>query len=956
MGTSNGSVSGLVKVHDSGASSDRFNLVFVAEGYQVTELAQFESDVQQLVDHLFNTAPFDEDAVACAINIYRLDVISDESGADFPACEDGMGDDSTSATYFDATFCFDGQITRLMAGDSDLVQSTVEAVLPEWTQIIVIVNDSRRGGAGGSIAWLTTGGFDWRDVMIHEMGHAAFGLADEYDYYAGGDEEGQDNHPGPEPMQPNVTNEPDPTLVKWSSLVTASGNVPTMNNADCSTVNNAPSPVAAGIVGTFEGAHYYHCDAYRPEYDCMMRNTGAPFCAVCQKEVRDTMAEYAVPATTGAITQDTFSLAFDDIPEGTSTVRPIVFSVDTCLPVTFQVIAAPSAPFSVAFEPIVISNPGPGTVRLARVWMRYDCGNAGDSHNDSVTIRAVETGTDYVVPLSGNCVPRETAAVQLVFDQSGSMLDPTSEGRLKKDVLKDSARVMADVAYDDTGLGANTYDENAHPLLDFIDAGPLSTGAGRQALRNAIDAYEPTPGGLTATGDGIEFAKTKLDAATSYDNHAMIVLTDGKDTASKSVDEVADGVINQTVFAIGLGTAQQINPQTLESLAGTTGGYMLMTGLLTQDDTFLLEKFYLQILAGVTNNDIILDPEGYLSPTAPIVRIPFHVADTDIEISAVTLATLTGPIDMALEVPSGKVYTQVDASVDPSLEYAKSNDSIVMRASLPLVDDGNPQREGLWHLLVRLDSKKLAKFIRALQQQYGDNAQSSAAYQTLLALLSSIRQHGVKYSAIVQTYSNLNMKATLQQSGYEPGAVFSIETILTEYGGPFRGSATVFADVILPNDALTTMQLNHKGDGVYSNSMTSTLEGLYSMRIRAKGTTNRGRSFTREQIRTASVWLGGDQPTTPPQSGDPNGTPDDGLIDILCCLFEHDGFNGKFDEWLKESGINPDAFRRCIREICKDRQSNRPKSLTSVNFNAAQLAVIREQVSRFMAAFPPDNT
>jgi len=130
MGTSNGYVSGLVKVHDSGSPADRFNLVFVAEGYQISEIAQFQTDVDDAIANFFGTAPFDEDVVACAINIYRLEVVSNESGADNPACADGGGDDSTANTYFDATFCSDGEIQRLASGDSSLAQSTDEDYLP----------------------------------------------------------------------------------------------------------------------------------------------------------------------------------------------------------------------------------------------------------------------------------------------------------------------------------------------------------------------------------------------------------------------------------------------------------------------------------------------------------------------------------------------------------------------------------------------------------------------------------------------------------------------------------------------------------------------------------------------------------------------------------------------------------------------------------------------------------
>jgi hypothetical protein len=43
--------------------------------------------------------------------------------------------------------------------------------------------------------------------------------------------------------------------------------------------------VPVGTVGLFEGADYYHCGVYRPEFDCRMRNTAKPFCGVCQQVI-----------------------------------------------------------------------------------------------------------------------------------------------------------------------------------------------------------------------------------------------------------------------------------------------------------------------------------------------------------------------------------------------------------------------------------------------------------------------------------------------------------------------------------------------------------------------------------------------------------------------------------------------------------------------------------------------
>ena len=58
-----------------------------------------------------------------------------------------------------------------------------------------------------------------------------------------------------------------------------------MTNRDCATVDTRPSTAPSGTVGLFEGAHYYHCDAYRPEYNCKMRELGQPFCRVCRDAI-----------------------------------------------------------------------------------------------------------------------------------------------------------------------------------------------------------------------------------------------------------------------------------------------------------------------------------------------------------------------------------------------------------------------------------------------------------------------------------------------------------------------------------------------------------------------------------------------------------------------------------------------------------------------------------------------
>ncbi len=281
-----GYVIGTQKIVDNGAASERFNLVLVAEGFQAGEISDFSNQVQQFVNFLFTTPPFD--SLSSAFNVYRVDVASTESGADDPTACGGTG--ATVDTYFDASFC-NGNIRRLLLVDSAKVIDTVDVEVPEWHQILVVVNSTIWGGAGGSIG-TTSISPGWENIAIHEMGHAAFGLADEYQYWAGcGIDTDRDHYTGGEPAAPNVTINTDRSTIKWGDLILATTSLPTTSNPTCAECDTQPSPVPAGTVGAFEGAYYHHCGVYRPQYNCMMRNL-QPFCAVCRARIEETMTPF----------------------------------------------------------------------------------------------------------------------------------------------------------------------------------------------------------------------------------------------------------------------------------------------------------------------------------------------------------------------------------------------------------------------------------------------------------------------------------------------------------------------------------------------------------------------------------------------------------------------------------------------------------------------------------------
>jgi PKD repeat protein len=288
-----GIVLGATKVIDHGPDNLRFNVVFIAEGFTAAEQTIFDAAVQEFVADFFSFSPLD--SFAEAINVSQINVASDQSGADDPTECGGTG--AVAATYFDASFC-NGGIRRLLVVNNGTCFSVLNSYVPEWGQAVVIVNSAVFGGSGGAVAVTSLAG-QWTDVALHEFGHSAFGLADEYGYWAGcGSGTDRDHHPPSEPVEPNVTTQTDRALVKWNNLIAPETPVPTTVNANCAVCDPQWNPLPEFTVGLYEGAHYYHCDAYRPQFHCMMRDMSPYFCAVCQAELAATLTQYMPPAFT----------------------------------------------------------------------------------------------------------------------------------------------------------------------------------------------------------------------------------------------------------------------------------------------------------------------------------------------------------------------------------------------------------------------------------------------------------------------------------------------------------------------------------------------------------------------------------------------------------------------------------------------------------------------------------
>lgn len=245
------------KISNTGDDGNRIVFIVMGDGYTSSQLTKFHTDADNLLTYYFTQSPWKE--YKSAVNIYRVDVVSNQTGSDHPA-----GSPATYAdTALDCTYNTSG-IERLLACSYSKV-TTIADETAAHDMVIVIVNDAEYGGSGGSIA-VTSVNSGGDDVISHECGHTFGDLADEY----------EDAYPG----YPDGDSEPNVSYaysfnrsnIKWNMWIENSTPLPTSEGSGYSSK-----------VGMFEGARYKTTGIYRPMETCKMRYLNVPFCSVCQE-------------------------------------------------------------------------------------------------------------------------------------------------------------------------------------------------------------------------------------------------------------------------------------------------------------------------------------------------------------------------------------------------------------------------------------------------------------------------------------------------------------------------------------------------------------------------------------------------------------------------------------------------------------------------------------------------
>lgn len=235
----------VVDMWIGGRFDNRIDIVVLGDGYRAAQMTKFATDATTFMNAFFAEQPLN--SYKKYFNVRRINTPSVLSGAGT-----APGRNTVYSSYF---FC--NGLERLLCADINKVQAVLSKNLPAAKRevVIVLVNDTRYGGAGGAIAVASMHVYA-KELALHELGHSFGNLDDEYDY-------GTCHTSGAWGF--NVTRQTVRASIPWTKWIPAATPVPT--------------PTDRGV-GLYRGAYYCTTGWYRPTFDSKMRTLLRPFQSV----------------------------------------------------------------------------------------------------------------------------------------------------------------------------------------------------------------------------------------------------------------------------------------------------------------------------------------------------------------------------------------------------------------------------------------------------------------------------------------------------------------------------------------------------------------------------------------------------------------------------------------------------------------------------------------------------
>jgi hypothetical protein len=535
------------------------------------------------------------------------------------------------------------------------------------------------------------------------------------------------------------------------------------------------------------------------------------------------------------------TIDFGSIEQGLSAYRQILLlnrsagPVDVTLPIL-------AAPFGAPGVSTITIQPGD----VGAIGVSFTAGAPGMSGPTPVTLSSMPViPATLDVTLLGTSIVLAVVDVVLVLDRSGSMDEPAlqSGGRFisKAELRNEAAQVLVDLLRDGDRIGMVRFNNAAQPHMPIEAAGVPVTGMGRVDAAGALASVDLASFGSTSVGGGLTEGNTLLAAPTTASRKAIVVLTDGVENSPPWINGVSLAS-DVRAYAIGFGQPQNVNVDKLSAITGNTGGYLLVTGELDEQNEFRLHKYFTQILAGISGDSIVVDPRSVILP-GDVQRTAFYISEADAQFDAVLLDRFPG-LRFRLEAPDGTVIDPANAGVFGGA-FVEGRACRYYRMRPALWPD--PQRAyGKWHMVVEYPGNRVYRGAFAPKSGSGKDPRDNR--------IAKRESPAVAYNVVVSARSAIRLDARIDQKTFGADSARRIVAHLSAFGVPHDQNVNLVAHVTRPDGFVSLVPLARTGNGRFEADLDDSKRlGLYSVVVRASGTTPAGWALQREQTLSGIV-------------------------------------------------------------------------------------------------------
>jgi photosystem II stability/assembly factor-like uncharacterized protein/uncharacterized protein YegL len=445
--------------------------------------------------------------------------------------------------------------------------------------------------------------------------------------------------------------------------------------------------------------------------------------------------------------------------------------------------------------------------------------------------------------------------VALVIDRSGSMSgQKIADAKAAANTFVGFMQAGDKVAVVGFETAASVY----YPLTTIVN------DATKTQAQNAINNI--IVGDLTTIGGGIQLGQIELDKGDPNHPHAMLLLTDGIQTADPRVNTILPTIPDKTdIYTIGLGT--DADQALLNQIAVQTGGTYNFAPTSTD-----LQLIYQRIRGKIAGQSTLANYEGTISQGATQTHSVTLDALTS---SAIFSMSFQGSdVDLELVTPSSKIINPQVASTDPNISFTEGSTYDFYNILAP--------EPGQWTMRI-----------------IGVNVLSPESYLASVQVSSRLTMDVFLDKDEYNTNDSILLSADLEEDGQSiTGAMVTAEVtapsystsayqraigthreekegqLLGDVGGSLYGESTFAsgsADVGLLTFTSTSFTLYDDGmhgdgaasDGVYANFFNNTTnDGSYTFTIKASGSTSQSGVFMRES--TISTYVKATTSSTEP--------------------------------------------------------------------------------------------